>query len=180
MNFTYLTEYVLNPANEPVAPIPCELDDSWKNFEKELSKFKKEFATVQRDLAMAKATLVMKREDSTHLRTALGLIGDMDLKANVENIVDDYELTSGIDALTQQCGELAGRAEEMRSVLKDTNPERYASFTCFVCMEHPIDLFLDPCGHVMCTACWTRTNNKRECPGCRTGLVSARKIFTLS
>ena len=180
MNFAYLAEYVLNPPSESITPTPCELDDNWKNFEKELSKFKKEFATVQRDLAMARAELSVKREDSTHLRTALGCLSDPDLKASVENIVDNYEVDSGAAALTQQCSELAGKLDEMLKVLKDTNPERYASFTCFVCMERPIDLFLDPCGHVMCTSCWTRTTNKRECPGCRGRVHEPKKIFTLS
>ena len=176
MNFAYLAEYV--PA--PLEPIPCELDDNWKIFENELSKFKKEFATVQRDLAMARAELSMKREDSSHLRTALGCLGDPDLKASVENIIDEYEVKSGGGALTQRCMELAGKSEEMLKVLKDTNPERYASFTCFVCLERPIDLFLDPCGHVMCGACWSRTTNKRECPGCRGRVLEPKKIFTLS
>jgi len=180
MNFAYLTEYVLNPATEPVTPTPCELDVNWKNFEKELSKFKKEFATVQRDLAMAMVTLNMKREDSSHLRTASGLISDLDLKVSLENIIDNYEIEAGVDTLKEKCGELAGKADAMLKVLKDTDSERYASFTCFVCMERPIDLFLDPCGHVMCTPCWTRTTNKRECPGCRTVLGAAKKIFTLS
>lgn len=180
MNFAYLAEYVLHPPSELIEPIPCELDENWKNFEKELAKFKKEFATVQRDLTVAQAELAMKREDATHLRTALGCISDQDLKANVENIIDNYEVDSGAAALTQQCRELAGKSEEMRKVLKDTNPERYASFTCFVCMERPIDLFLDPCGHVMCTSCWTRTTNKLNCPGCRGRVHEPKKIFTLS
>ena len=180
MNFAYLAEYVLNPPSESITPILCELDDNWKNFEKELSKFKKEFAVVQRDLAMARAELSVKREDSMHLRTVLGCLSDPDLKASVENIVENYEVDSGAAALTQQCRELAGRLDEMLKVLNDTNPERYASFTCFVCMERHIDLFLDPCGHVMCTSCWTRTTNKRECPGCRGLVHEPKKIFTLS
>lgn len=176
MNFAYLAEYV----PEPIAPIPCELGDNWKNFEKELSKFKKEFATVKRDLAMAQADLYVKRENSTHLRTILGCLSDQDLKTSVENIVDNYEVDSGATALAQQCGELTGKIDEMRKVLKDTDSERYASFICFVCMERPIDLFLDPCGHVMCSCCWTRTTNKLECPGCRGRVHEPKKIFTLS
>jgi hypothetical protein len=180
MNFAYLAEYVLNPPSEAITPTPCELDDNWKNFEKELSKFKKEFATVQRDLAMAQAELSVKREDSAHLRTVLGCLNDLELKASVENIVENYEVDSGAAALTQRCSELAGKSGEMRKVLKDTDAERYVSFTCFVCLERPIDLFLDPCGHVMCTSCWTRTTNKRECPGCRGSIRDVKKIFTLS
>lgn len=180
MNFAYLAEYVLAGPQERVVPIPCELGPDWKNFEKELSKFKKEFSTVQCEMAMATAELAHKREDLAHLRTAVGLITHEDLKTSVETMIVNYEVESGIPALTQKCSELAGKLDEMRKILKDTEPERYASFICFVCMERPIDLFLDPCGHVMCERCWARTSNRSQCPGCRAGNVLPKKIFTLS
>jgi hypothetical protein len=180
MNFAYLAEYVLAQPSEALTPIPCELDDNWKNFEKELSKFKLEAAVTARDLAMTSAELSQKREDCSHLRTVLECLGDQGLKASVENIIDNYEVDSGAAALTTQCRELMGKVEEMRKVLKDTDHERYASFICFVCMERPIDLFLDPCGHVMCERCWARTSNKTQCPGCRAPDVIPKKIFTLS
>ena len=178
MNFTYLAEYVI-AASTP-SPIPWELDDNWKNFEKELSKFKLEAAITARDMAMINAELSQKSEDISHLRTVVDCIADQDLKASVENIVDNYEVEAGTDALTQQYRELMGKVAETRRVLKDTDSERYASFICFVCMERPIDLFLDPCGHVMCERCWVRTTNKSICPGCRSPDVTPKKIFTLS
>jgi len=185
MNFTYLDprdllERVLQPPTEPLEPIPCELDETWKNFEKELSKYKRDLAATRRDLAMATAQLAIKREDILHMRSVIDGMTNPRLKESLEKVVDKHEVEEGIEALTLQCRELMGVAHEMQKVLKDTDAERYASFTCFVCMDRLVDTFLDPCGHVMCGPCWVRTVNKRECPGCRGAIRDTKKIFTLS
>ena len=189
MNFAYLDareviETLLGPPQEPVEPIPCELDDKWKNFEKELSKFKLEFSSARRELATAMADLNIKREDLTKLRFSIENVSDPELKASLENLIDNYTVDSGLGALTAQCGELRGKVDAMERVLKDTNAERYAKFTCFVCMDALVDTFLDPCGHVICSRCWALTPVRDvvgpPCPGCRSGVSRARKIFTLS
>ena len=189
MNFAYLdardiVERLIGPVPEPLEPEPCELEESWKNFEKELSKYKLEWATTHRDLKERMAELNQKREDVTHLRASLEGLTNPDLKVALENMIDNYEVDSGIAALTQQCRELMGRYEEMSRVLRDTNAERYAKFTCFVCMDALVDTFLDPCGHVICSRCWALTPVRDvagpPCPGCRSLVSRAKKIFTLS
>lgn len=185
MNFAYLDprellEHVLQPPLPPIEPVPHVLDERWKVFEKELAKYKQELATVQCDLARAMAELSIKREDVLHMRSVIDGMTNPKLKESLEEVVDKHEVDEGIPALTQQCRELMGISMEMQKVLKDTCAERYASFTCFVCMDRLVDLFLDPCGHVMCERCWIRTANKRECPGCRGAIRDAKKIFTLS
>jgi archaellum component FlaC len=162
-----------------IETIPCELDESWKNFEQELGKFKREFAKVKRDLGI-KTNEVEKIHQSTEIGKMLAeRINSDDLKAKILSIIDSYESEEGIHALTQQCGELKGQYEEMGKVLQNTNAERYAKFICFVCMDRSIDLFFDPCGHVICEQCWRNTRDKRICPGCRGTLHDTKKIFTI-
>lgn len=189
MNFTYLDprdllERVLQPPAEPLEPIPCELDERWKNFEKELGEYKREFATARRDLAISTADLNIKREDILHMRSVIDGMANPRLKENLEKVVDNHEAEEGIDALALQCRELMGMTAAMERVLKDTNAERYASFTCFVCMDRLVELFIDPCGHVICAPCWARTPVRDvsgpPCPGCRGAVRGAKKIFTLS
>lgn len=189
MNFAYLDpreilERVLQAPPEPLEPIPCELDERWKNFEEELNKYKHEFATARRDLSLAMAELNIKRDDLLHMRSVIDGMANPRLKETLEKVVDNYEVEEGIDALTQHCRELAGMTNAMERVMKDTNAERYASFTCFVCMDRLVELFIDPCGHVICAPCWARTPVRDvsgpKCPGCRSAVRDAKKIFTLS
>jgi hypothetical protein len=162
-----------------VETIPCELDESWKAFEKELGNFKLKFNIVKRDLGV-KTNELNAIYQSTHMAKILAdKIESDDLKAKILSIIDSYESDEGLHTLTQQCGKLKGQFEEMSKVLKNTDAERYAKYTCFICMERDIDLFFDPCGHVVCDQCWLNTRDKRHCPGCRGVLSGVKKIFNM-
>jgi len=184
MNFAYLDprsllESVLITPPDPVTPIPCDLDDTWKSFEKELSNFKTKFAQSRVELVQKSASLAEQNEEINVLNMMIDNVSSQKLKDSLVRIIDDYAVDSGLGALKQECGEIAGRVEAMKKVLVDTGAERYGKFTCFVCMDRLIDLFVDPCGHVICDRCWARTRDKTVCPGCRTPNQAVKKIFTL-
>lgn len=186
MNFAYLDarsllETVLNPASpEPVQTIPCDLGPVWEAFGTELGKFKKEFVKTRADLTVNLAALNDKREELNVLRMMIENINSQDLKGQLEEIIYKYETEEGTSALAQQCGELQGKLEAMKKILLDTGAERYGKFTCFVCMDRLVDLFIEPCGHVICEPCWVRTTNKNQCPGCRARTHGIKKIFTMN
>jgi hypothetical protein len=159
--------------------IPCELDNSWKTFENDLHNFKLKFNIAKRDLGVAANKLTTIKNNTDLSKLIADKIDSEDLKAKILSLVDNYESDEGLHTLTQQCGELKGQMYEMEKVLKNTNAERYAKYMCFVCMDRSIDLFFDPCGHVVCDLCWLNTREKRTCPGCRTPLQEAKKIFTI-
>lgn len=185
MNFAYLDarsllESVLAPPIEPVDPIPCVLDENWNELEKSLVNFKREYAKTRVDLAKRMAELSEKREEINIVKMMLDNVTSQDLKERLDTMIEDHETEHNLQGLTQECGELSGRSQAMKKVLQDTDAERYARFTCFVCMDRLIDLFIEPCGHVICEPCWSRTQNKSVCPGCRSRLIGTKRIFTLS
>jgi len=186
MNFAYidpaglLSEILRPQPADTVQAIPCELPDNWKNFEKTLGDFKMELARNQVALVRNLSILSEKQEEIGVLKMMADNVSSPSLKETLANLIDNFESDEGISALTQQCGEIKGVVDAQKRILQETNAERYAKFTCFVCMDRLIDLCFDPCGHVMCEPCWTRTQNKRDCPGCRTRLVGARKIYPMS
>jgi hypothetical protein len=162
-----------------VPTIPCELDESWKEFEKELGNFKRRFAKEKRDLGIKLSELEELQKSAQISKLIIDTVPSEDLKAKLVSVVDNYESESGIVALTQQCGELKGKVEAMGEVLQDTEAERYAKFLCLICQDRLIDLFIDPCGHTVCATCWTNTRIKRTCPGCRTDIQGVKKIFSM-
>jgi hypothetical protein len=186
MNFAYLDtrsllESVLAvPQHDPIPTIPCELGPTWESFSEELGKFKMEFVKAKAELTRNMAELNQKREEINVLKMMIDNINSEGLKEKVVEILDNYESEEGINALTQQCGEITGRLEAMKKVLLNTGAERYARFTCFVCMDKLVDLFIDPCGHVICDSCWVMTKNKDQCPGCRGRMIGVRKIYTMN
>lgn len=166
------------PEPPEIHPVPYELDDSWKEFESELGKYKKELAGVRRDLNKKYAELSEYQKSAEIAKLLLDNLPSDDLKARISSVVDKYETDTGSVALAQQCGELKGKFDAMARVLENTNAERYEKFTCFVCQDRLIDLFIDPCGHVICEHCWANTRDKTACPGCRQR-CGTRKIYTM-
>jgi hypothetical protein len=157
----------------------CELDDSWKEFEQNLGNFKRKLAKVKRDLGIKTAELEKIHKSSQIAKVFIDNIPSDDLKAKILEVVDNYESEEGIYALTKQCGELKGQFEAMKKVLENTEAERYAKFTCFICMERNIDLFFDPCGHTICEPCWRKIRDRDNCPGCRGHLLGVKKIYNM-
>ena len=162
-----------------VPAIPCELDPEWKEFEKELGDFKRLFSKEKRDLMTKLSELEELQKSAQISKLIIDTVPSEDLKAKLISVVDNYESESGIVALTQQCGEMKGRVEEMEKVLQDTEAERYEKFLCPICQDRCIDLFIDPCGHTVCAPCWTSTRMKRTCPGCRTVIQGVKKIYSM-
>lgn len=186
MNFAYLDarsllETVIGPPpSEPVQAIPCDLGPTWQEFGEELHKFKMEFTKTRAQFTIKFAALTEKQEEMGVLRMMIDNVTSTGLKEKIEDMLSKYESEEGISPLTQQCGELKGKMEAMKKVLMDTGSERYGKFTCFVCMDRLVDLFIEPCGHVICDACWVRTTNKVQCPGCRVRMEGVKKIFTMN
>lgn len=185
MNFAYLDaramiENMLHEPEAPLNPLPCELSGEWKEFEETLGRFKLEYAKKRRELTSKMAELEEKSQDVKLLRNTSDSFTNPDLKVMVSSLIDSYESEEGISALTLQCRELLGETNEMQRVMINTMSERYASFTCFICTERLVDLFIDPCGHVVCTPCWARSGSRsHNCPGCRTQVRNVKKIFTM-
>jgi hypothetical protein len=185
MNFAYIDaagvlESLIRPPPEPVVPVPCELDAKWKEFEKRLGEFKSEFVKVRAELTRSSALLHEKKEEITVLKMMLDNVSSQGLKERLEEMIQEYENEEDVPGLTEKCAVLSGKVDAMKKVLHDTNAERYGKFTCFICMDRLVDLFIEPCGHVVCDRCWLRTPNKDQCPGCRVRTMGAKKIFTMN
>lgn len=184
MNFAYinaqsLLESVLAPPPEPIEPVPCELDERWKEFGLTLARFKGEYTRKHAELSMKIAELREKREEVDVLKMMLENVSSQGLKEKLSSLVQEYEDENHVDDLKRGCAELSGLCNAMKDALLNTGADRYGKFTCFVCMDRLVDLFMDPCGHVMCEQCWLSTRDKTICPGCRQHTHGARKIYTM-
>jgi len=183
MNYSFLeplSDFALSSISAPhVSPIPAELSKDWKDFERELGVYKTHYARARADATMCQSRLASKSTDVKLLEIVKKVIKSADLKSNVAQLIENFEQLEGVEDLKKEYGEALGRVEAMKQVLCDTNAERYARFTCFICMESRVDCLLIPCNHAICERCWLRTRST-NCPGCRQDVVDVRKIFTLS
>jgi len=162
-----------------IPPVPHELDEAWSLFEKDLGNFKQNFAKVRRDMNVTLARIQDIHKSTSIAKLIVDNISSEDLKTRIASSIEDFETQEDLDSLTRHYAELRGQYDAMKKVLENTDAERYAKFTCFICMDRLVDLFLDPCGHVVCEPCWANTRDKRQCPGCRTHVHGSKKIFNM-
>ncbi|BAT22099.1 hypothetical protein AR679_gp073 [Yellowstone lake phycodnavirus 1] len=176
MNFTFL----FDRHADHITPDEVELPDDWKEFETVLGAKKKEYISMKHEVAALYAELSLKtRQLETLQKLQANLEGSDDLKAKMSDMIYNFQTEQDIPAIKQNIAALSGKVQAVEKVLLNTNAIEYAKFQCFVCMERYVDVFLDPCGHMMCGSCWLNTNSK-SCPGCRTVVKSPKKIFTLN
>lgn len=162
-----------------VPPLDVELDDDWKSFESLLGRFKDEYTQVKNEYQRIEAEFAMYTKDIHHIQMAVATIDSDELREKLEQIMDERLMSQEYKDYKQQLGVLGGRLKAMADVLKDTNAHRYNEFTCPVCMDKNVQMFLDPCGHLVCSDCALRLlrhNDERKCPTCRT-TVTARRMY---
>jgi hypothetical protein len=179
MNFSFLFDaHLLNTLY--ITPDDVELSDDWKDFETVLGDKKKEYISMKHGVAALYAELALKTHQlETLQKLQAKLEGSDALKGKMADMIYSFENEQDIPAIKQNIAALSGKVQAVEKVLTNTNAVNYAKFQCFVCMERYVDVFLDPCGHMICGACWINTNSK-NCPGCRTVVKSPKKIFTLN
>lgn len=155
-----------------------ELPVDWKEFKTSLSSFQTEYMHVTRCIRETEQSLANKKKKLETLKKLAETFDEEPYKEEATKLVSKFEQEEDIAGEEDELASLKGTARAMKNALENTNVEQALKFQCFVCMDKEIDSFLDPCGHVICTACWRR-HNSTSCPGCRTR-VTAKKIFTLS
>lgn len=185
MNFSLLTDIELfdafyKPFSDTIEADQIELPDDWKDFENLLGRMKNEYVSLKNEMVKNMAELREKTNDNILIKKISKIIERNEhLKEKVDEIINSPEFIQETQILKKKVSALKGKCQAMEKVLVDTNAGEYAKFQCFVCMERYVDLFLDPCGHVICSHCWMNANSE-TCPGCRTRIQMPRKIFTLN
>lgn len=183
MNMALLTELISEAINPPplvrsVYPqIPeVELPSKWLEFEEKLGEFKQEYKKTLLKLRESEKKLGNMINDISVIQNSVTAIQDPLMQSELAAFAERYKHEHGFDACEAETAQLAGTIRAMEYVLAQTNAKKYNQFMCSICMEHLVDTFLEPCGHVFCESCLIRTRNPK-CPTCRSQFVP-RKIYT--
>ena len=173
-----ITEAIQPPAVRSVYPqIPeVELPSKWLEFEEKLGEFKQEYKTTLLKLRVSEKKLGDMINDISVIQNSVTAIQDPLMQSELTSFAERYKHEHGYDAHQEETAQLAGTVRAMEYVLAQTNAKKYNQFTCSICMEHLVDTFLDPCGHVFCEACVLRLRSV-HCPTCRSRYVP-KKIYT--
>lgn len=157
--------------------VEVKLDDRWYSFEEELGKYKKEYIDTHSKLLHKLTTLTNATNDIKRLKNAASTVSH-ELAEPILKIIQDFTSKNDIDVLKQETSELAAKSKAMENILVNTQAKKFAQYTCFICMDEPSTVCVDPCGHMMCQRCWTRVNSE-NCPACRTPIEKGIRMYSL-
>jgi hypothetical protein len=100
-------------------------------------------------------------------------------KARILEVKDVYTKQAQYDKAKEELADLDAQLNATETISKEFKISATRDFTCAVCYENPVNLFLDPCGHMTCGPCWSKVPNRHDgkhCPCCRAPSVG-KKIY---
>ena len=176
------TETLENDVPEVEIPVgECELDETWQEFSKILDKFKLMYKRALLDYKSEKQTVEAINKKTYIAKLISERVEDDVLRMKLLSVIESDEMDAHLAEHIAKCAEKKALVGKMEKILEDTHAEEYARFMCPICTENSVDLFMDPCGHVICEACMTKMNprDRGKCAVCRTLLRNHRKIYTV-
>lgn len=154
-------------------PIPKhELCDS-------MEQLKKEYLDSVSEVLTGYLNLHSKKEKASLMLSIIDKFGNKDVKyvQMLSQLIEQFDEDEGI---TDDAAVLKEKTIKMLSIrnvfslCKDADV--MSNYMCFVCLERPVTMFIDPCGHVICEQCSTRSS-LHVCPFCRGSVRQYRKMF---
>ena len=145
----------------------------------QLKKLKDEYLDLVPEVLVDFFKLQDKKDKASLMLSIVDKFGNKDVLyvKQIEELIEQFEKDEGI---TEQAEKLKEKVKKMLSLRKVfslcADTDIMSSYMCFLCLERPIDIFMDPCGHVMCKPCSERSN-LLVCPYCRTSVRSFKKMF---
>jgi len=144
-----------------------------------LEKLKKEYFDILPEVLAGYMNIHSKKEKASLLLSIIDKFGNKDVKyvKMIRELVDQFDIDEQITVSSTELKEKTNRMLSMRNVFslcKDADV--MSAYMCFVCLERPVNIFVDPCGHVMCEQCSVR-NAHQMCPYCRGSVRNYKKMF---
>jgi hypothetical protein len=140
---------------------------------------KKEYLDLVSEVLIGYMNMHAKKEKASHMLSVLDKLGNKDVKY-VEMLREVVEQFDRDECITEDAEKLKEKTTKMLSLrnvfslCKDADV--MSAYMCFVCLERPVDVFIDPCGHVICEQCSVRSA-LHVCPFCRGSVRQYRKMF---
>ena len=144
-----------------------------------IDSLKKEYLDLVSEVLIGYMNMHTKKEKASHMLSVLDKLGNKDVKyvEMLREVIEQFDRDERITEDAEKLKEKTTKMLSLRNVFslcKDADV--MSSYMCFVCLERPVDVFIDPCGHVICEQCSVRSA-LHVCPFCRGSVRQYRKMF---
>lgn len=145
----------------------------------QLNKLKQEYLDIVPEVLVEFFKLQDKKDKASRILNIIEQFGNKDLLyvKQLEELVEQFDKDEGITEHAEKLKEKAKKMVALRKVFSlCAETDIMSNYMCFLCLERPIDMFIDPCGHVICKTCSERSN-LLVCPYCRVSVRQYKKMF---
>lgn len=144
-----------------------------------MDNLKKDYLDLVPEVLIGHMNIHSKKEKASLMLSIIDKFGNKDVKyvEMLTQLVEQFDKDEGISAMAEELKEKTTKMLSMRNVFslcKDADV--MSAYMCFLCLERPVNMFIDPCGHVICEQCSTRSA-LHVCPFCRGSVRQYRKMF---
>jgi hypothetical protein len=144
-----------------------------------MENLKKDYLDLVPDVLIGYMNLHAKKEKASYLLSIIDKFGNKDVKyvEMLSQLVEQFDKDEGISDSSEELKEKTKKMLAMRNVFslcKDV--DIMSAYMCFLCLDRPVNMFIDPCGHVICEQCSMRSA-LHVCPFCRGPVRQYKKMF---
>ena len=144
----------------------------------QLKQMKKEYLDLLEEVLLGWARLQPKKDKASTLLSFVEKFGNSDYKyvQEISALIEQFDHDEGITELAAEVKEKTEKLLGLKKVFELCAESDVASkYICFLCLDRTVDIFIDPCGHVICEQCSQRSLSL--CPFCRTRTHATRKMY---
>lgn len=94
----------------------------------------------------------------------------------LEKIIDEFCQDGSVEKIKADYTAARREYSKFRSIFTlCKNMDLLNSYLCFVCLANPVDVCLNPCGHVLCKSCTGKIGS--TCPFCRVNYQTQIRLY---
>lgn len=145
----------------------------------QLNELKKEYLEIVPEVLVGYFKLQDKKEKASQILSIIDKFGNKDVLyvQQLAELVEQFDKDEGITEYAEQLREKTKKMLAMRKVFSLCGEmDIMSNYMCFVCLERPVNVFIDPCGHVICDVC-SKRSGLHICPYCRRQVNVYKKMF---
>lgn len=144
----------------------------------QLEKHKIQYLNLLTEVIEGYSKLGPKKDKAGLLYTFVNKFGNDDIKyvQDIKTLVQQFEEDEKITEIAKELKEKSERLLGMKKVFELCGEcDILSNYMCFLCLDRPVKIFIDPCGHVMCRECSLRGIS--VCPFCRRNVSDFKTMF---
>lgn len=117
-----------------------------------------------------------KKELADFEKLARGISHKTEHTEKLLEIIDDMCKNAGLEELQKEYEEAAREVARYQALFRVSKSMDISSrYICYICLEHPSDVLLYGCNHILCHTCSNKISS--QCPFCRTPIREKLKMY---